>query len=332
MFKRKDGLWQEKMRLNGQTVYFYGKTRNELLQRIKDHKEKEENGELFEVVADEWWDRHSPTLASNTLKGYHPAYIRAKDAFSGQYIKDITYRDIQKYLDLMKNKYPSLKVKQTQRLVFNGIFKFARKMGYIDSIPTEGLECVGTKTKRGTPTSQCIDTIKNSTACTFGLFPFLTLYTGLRRGEALALTYEDIDRKNNLIYVSKSVYYINNKPYIKEPKTEAGKRAVPLLAPLKTVLPKNKKGYLFSNSDGTLLKEYQVEDLLIKYRRETKTTFTPHQLRHAYATILHENGIAAKDAQEILGHAQISTTLDIYTEFRENRAAELSKKLNQLIK
>lgn len=332
MFKRKDGLWQEKLRINGKDKYFYAKTRSELLKKIQNHKEKEDRGELFETVADEWWDRHSPTLAANTLRSYRPAYNRAKETFSGQYIKYITYRDIQKYLDSMKKKYPSLKVKQTQRLVFNGIFKYARKMGYIEVIQTDGLECSGTKTKRGTPSTQCIDAIKKGINCTFGLFPLAILYTGLRRGEALALDYEDIDRKNNLIYVSKSVYYINNKPYIKEPKTEAGKRAVPLLAPLKAVLPKHKSGHLFSDEDGNLLKEYQVEDLLIKYRRETQTSFTPHQLRHAYATILHENGISAKDAQEILGHAQISTTLDIYTEFRENRAAELSAKLNKVIK
>lgn len=332
MFKRKDGLWQEKIRINGKEVYFYGKTRTELLQRIKNHKEKEEHGELFENVADAWWERHSPTLAANTLRSYRPAYIRAKEAFEGQYIKNITYRDIQQYLDSMMHKYPSLKVKQTQRLVFNGIFKFARKMGYIDLIPTDGLECSGTKQKRGTPSVQCIDAIKSNVTCTFGLFPYLILYTGLRRGEALALDYKDFDYKNNLIYITKSVYYINNKPYIKEPKTEAGKRAVPLLAPLKAVLPKKKEGYLFCDDNGELLKEYRVEDLLIKYRRETDTKFTPHQLRHAYATILHENGVAAKDAQEILGHAQISTTLDIYTEFRENRAAELSKRLNKAIK
>lgn len=331
MFKRKDGLWQEKVRISGKDKYFYAKTKAELIKKIQNHKEQEDRGKLFECVADEWWDRHAPTLAANTLKSYQPAYYRAREAFCGEYIKNITYCDIQKYLDSMANRYPSLKVKQTQRLVFNGIFKYARKMGYIQIIQTDGLECTGTKTKRGTPTAQNIEAIKSNVHHSFGLFPYLILYTGLRRGEALALEYSDIDRKNNLIYVSKSVYYINNKPYIKEPKTEAGKRAVPLLSPLKAILPKNKSGFIFCDGDGNLLKEYRVEDLLIKYRRETKTQFTPHQLRHAYATILHENGIAAKDAQEILGHAQISTTLDIYTDFRESRAVELSKRLNSVI-
>ncbi len=332
MEKRKDGRWQERIRINDKYKYFYGHSKSEVLQKIKNFEEKKKDGELFGPIADEWWEKHSVTLAANTLRSYRPAFVRAKEEFERVPITNVTFRDVQSYIDSMQYKYPSLKVKQTQRLVFNGIFKYARKMGYIDTNPIDGLECSGAKSKRSVPESAHLGKIKESVSCTFGLFPFFILYTGLRRGEALALRYEDIDRKSNLVFVTKSVYYVNNKPYIKEPKTEAGKRAVPLLAPLKDVLPKNKKGYIFCDDDGNLLKEYRVEDLLIKYRRETQTEFTPHQLRHAYATILHENGVAAKDAQEVLGHAQISTTLDIYTEFRESRAIELSKRLNKIIK
>ena len=47
------------------------------------------------------------------------------------------------------------------------------------------------------------------------------------------------------------------------------------------------------------------------YQRETGLSITPHQLRHAYATILFEAGLDPKDAQKLLGHANISTTRDI---------------------
>jgi integrase len=167
------------------------------------------------------------------------------------------------------------------------------------------------------------------------MFPYLILYTGLRRGEALALTARDIDFKNNRITVNKSVYYEHNKPRIKQPKTDAGIRTVPLLLPLKEPLRKYckaHKGYLFCDDEGELLPEYRVEDLLIAYRKATGCDFTPHQLRHAFATvILYENGIAAKDAQAVLGHAQVSTTLDIYTEFRDSRIDYITEQINKRI-
>ena len=60
------------------------------------------------------------------------------------------------------------------------------------------------------------------------------------------------------------------------------------------------------------------------YRRETGTSFTAHQLRHSFATIAFENGVDPKTVQIILGHKQLSTTMDIYTDFR-NRALESAK-------
>ena len=55
---------------------------------------------------------------------------------------------------------------------------------------------------------------------------------------------------------------------------------------------------------------------------------TAHQLRHGYATILHDAGIDVKDAQYLLGHSSVSMTQDIYTHIRQSRIVEAGKKLN----
>ena len=85
MFKRKDGLWQEQMTVmdggRKRQKYFYGRTKKEVLQKIRDFQEDQERGPLFETVADEWWDMHEPTLAYNTTKPYRPAIRRAKEHF-----------------------------------------------------------------------------------------------------------------------------------------------------------------------------------------------------------------------------------------------------------
>ena len=56
---------------------------------------------------------------------------------------------------------------------------------------------------------------------------------------------------------------------------------------------------------------------------------TPHQLRHAYATMLFEADIDAKDAQQQLGHSRIDVTLDTYTHIRRKRLNDIAEKLNQ---
>ncbi len=71
-------------------------------------------------------------------------------------------------------------------------------------------------------------------------------------------------------------------------------------------------------------------DLWESYCKESGVTATAHQWRHLYATVLFDAGIEAKDAQVLLGHAQFSTTMDIYTHVKDQRIAKVAKKLNKL--
>ena len=154
----------------------------------------------------------------------------------------------------------------------------------------------------------------------------LALFTGCRRGELLALQYEDINREEGTIIISKSVYFVANKPYIKVPKTEAGKRIIPLLQPLEQILPKKKTGYIL-NQNGNLLTDKQARTLWDKTCQEIGVSCTLHQLRHAYATRLYDLEIDVKSAQQIMGHADIATTQKIYTHLSMERKKQKFEKL-----
>ena len=97
-------------------------------------------------------------------------------------------------------------------------------------------------------------------------------------------------------------------------------------------LPKGKPdALLFPNESGELMRETQFQRQWELYCKATGLSITPHQLRHAYATILFNAGIDDKDAQELLGHANLSTTRDIYTHITQRRREKTAAILNSAV-
>lgn len=166
----------------------------------------------------------------------------------------------------------------------------------------------------------------------------LILGTGLRIGEALALTWSDIDFENQILSVNRTQieYCIHNNgetTYHREyssPKTKAGKRTIPLipnliemLLELKQQRMREKKqfkeayqdtGLLFCNYYGVSLNYSSVVKKMKSICKKTGLEGVhPHTLRHTFATRGLENGIDLKVMQELLGHSKISMTADLYT-------------------
>lgn len=333
LYQRPDGLYEKGVTINGKRVRFRGYSEKEILQKIAAYKEKEEKGPLFETVADKWRDQYEKEVEYYTYEKTKAPYERAKTFFAGYYIKNITPQDINRFYNDLSAKGYAKKTINNQRAILSNIFKVALLDGHITNNPVALVNLPRNlpKTKRSLPSDDEIKLVKNSTDCTFGLFAYFLMYTGCRKGEALALQYGDIDLKNKKIRISKAVYFVGNQPQIKQPKTDAGTREIPLLDKLAPYIPKGKKSdYVFS-PDG--LKPYDDSAFRRQwyaYQKESGVTATPHQLRHAYATMLYEAGIDEKLAQELMGHADISTTKNIYTHIRLSRMEDAANKLNSI--
>ena len=141
--------------------------------------------------------------------------------------------------------------------------------------------------------------------------------------------YEDIDRVKKRIKIKRSAYNVSTKPEIKEPKTAAGIRSVPLLPALAAALPDKKHGFIFSINNGQSPAPVWVIDHAYKaYQKRTGITVSPHEIRHGYATALHEAGVDYKTAQQLLGHAQLSTTMDIYTDILDTSIDKVSAQMD----
>ena len=148
------------------------------------------------------------------------------------------------------------------------------------------------------------------------------------------MTYGDIDRQNNVIHVTKSVYHEGTKPLIKQPKTEAGIRTVPILEPLKAVLPIGPPDrFLFSEDGGkTPLKHEQFKRAWRDWQIKTGATCTAHQLRHSFATMLLELDVDPKIAQALLGHSTEAMTREVYTHLRRDVLTQEAEKIDNLLK
>lgn len=161
---------------------------------------------------------------------------------------------------------------------------------------------------------------ENKPSYLFGIL--FTLYTGLRIGELLALTWKDIDFTNKIVKITKTKYYAkddNNKSqeYIDKPKSKASIREIPLANKLCAMLKEHKKNqnsqYVICNkkNETMLVRSYQQ----IFYNIQKKLNINPlnfHSLRHTFATRAIENGIDVKTLSELLGHENTTITLKRY--------------------
>ena len=331
-YVRPDGLHETIIKINGKRKAFRGKTDREVWEKVKSYRADVAAGktETFENVAHAWWNEIEPTLAPNSLRNYSPAYERAIEEFKGEDVASITAKEIEKYVNRFAKTHAK-KTVITQRQIIRQILNKAQREGYIAYNPADAVLLPKNlpQAKRRAPGPAQIQLIKNSLDKPFGLFAYLIYYTGCRRGEALALRYEDIDRKAKKVRINKSAYYIGARPYIKSPKTEAGNRVIPLLSALAAVLPDKKHGYIFSDDGGNSpMMDHRVTKAYAAYQAAAGVTVSPHEIRHGYATALHDAGVDYKTAQQLLGHAQLSTTMDIYTDVLDNTISDAAAKMD----
>ena len=316
----------------GKRKYFYGDTMREINAKIMEYTEAAERGRTFSEVAAEWWDKIIDTLAMQSVNTYECAMRRAVDHFKDDPVKGITPKKIRAFLQTVAKRGYAMKTMSTQRMVVNQIMSHAVLEGDIEVNPCTAVQIPKDlpRTKRTSATSTDEQIILETTDG--WMFPFFALMTGMRRGEILALQWRDVDFENNLIMVTKSVAHHNNQPVIKSPKTEAGRRVVPLLPQLRERLeqiePRIPNNYIFSVDGVSPMTNMQFSKLLKEYHERTGTTFTAHQLRHSFATNAFEAGVSGKSVQEIIGHKQLATTMDMYTDFRLDALKEAADLLS----
>lgn len=317
----------------------------------------------FKDIAESWHDAVWDSYRDGTKACYTSLYNRAIAKHGDVEAADLLSSDISNHLQELSSQDLSKKSIKTLLTLYKLIYLFAinddRYNRHVSSNPATNAKLpdkMKAAKKREAPEDEIVEKIRaNAATARFGLFAVVLTGTGYRRGECLALQWNDIDFKADTVNCTKAIVYRNGKASLGPPKTDKAMREVPLLPDVKTVLkkPPSAKGthYIFCGEDPTKpmpestfrrnWKRYCVDMGLIDIEERESTdakgkkcvrllyhnTLTPHVLRHGYATMLYDAGTDVYTAQVLLGHANVETTIGIYTHLSKRKKQDSLDKL-----
>lgn len=333
MKKRPDGRYAKSVTIKGKRVFFYGKTKAEVERKIYAYNHKP--SVTLQNALQSFLSYKEGQVSYKTFEGYRAPLKRIVSEFGNDPVEEITPGMIQAFINELAGQGYGISAVSRHKVILNMFFDWyiTQDDSNLKYNPCSSVRVPSSLTysPRDMADRSDIQKVKESLGVPFGLFAYALLYTGLRPGELLALTSKDI--RNGQIYVTKSLSYHSNKPYINPPKTKSGIRSVAILKPLADALPKF-KGYLFSSDGGKSplsQTEYRHRWKAYKKAAGLSDDFTPYLLRHEFASICHDAGLSAKDTQALMGHADIQTTLGIYTHIEKSRQDRSFDKLNQFV-
>ena len=392
--KRDDGRYQVRLtvgRKDGKPIikYFYSSKSISDARRQRDEWMDTHNfgydgvptpamdgGMTVDAWVEKWLTSYKGQMEANTRDFY---YYKAQ-AFQNFKREGIRYGDmaisaimpihLTEYLNSLSGKSKS--TIRSAKMTIQQIFDTARMNGLIprdvcaDLIDTvKSMRLKGTYEGHDALPRDTIDLIcQNYHRHRAGLLVMICMFSGLRPGEAAGLQWEDVDMKNNILHVrqARDLKHAADK----STKTETGVRDVPIFAPLKRALQRNRDmtGYLCTRADGKPHSKESAEQAFDSFRyflerivnnvpnpeqaqgfrkdkfiaalQEQKkewiaVDFTMYDLRVTFCTTLYDAGVDLKTAQKLMGHKDATTTLRIYTKLSEQRKVDSTDKMEQFL-
>lgn len=343
---------------DGSRKFFDGKTKKEA-----ERKRDEAKAKLFYG-----WDIGNNTTFGEMADLYLQEYmaqkklhIRTKESTKGIFdryliptLGDMKLRDIKPaHIDKMLLKYSDLsKSTQNKILIYaNKVFAKAIENDIIPRSPTVNKKPTAEKPDKVRPltNAQCEQLLAATKGTRVYPFIVLALFSGLRKGEALALMWKDLDFENDLIHVERSLVFpqSNRQGEINEAmKSDSAHRTIPMAPEIKKVLlaerRKTNSVFVFHLRNGDHISAESFRSMwdIVTYRtiggpatgHHVHATLdfhvTPHQLRHTCCTRWIANGMTPKEAQYLMGHSSPDITMGVYADYiAEQELTNTAKKL-----
>lgn len=347
------------------------KKENELLHRID--KGQKINNRSAKITLNDYFDNWLEMYAKSgrkattctNYKSYYNTYIR--ETIGKRTIVKITKADCQKIINEMVREGKKHSTLANLKSCLNIVFDCAIDDDIIVKNPVKNIQLPQTEsTKReAIPQEQIeifMDYVKNSEKFSYSYPAFVVLFnSGMRIGEMIALTWDDVDFKSGEININKSLNRYRKKDYgftlaVGSTKSRTSTRIIIMSNAVKLVLMQlkmkstqitptlpyvddagnvrgNVTGFIFINSVGNVWSEPTFRELINRItkqynkeaERENKTrieNFCPHQSRHTYTSLAYTAGADMKTVSQMLGHASTSVTFDTYTHLSEEKKKE----------
>lgn len=216
---RKDGRYQGSYTDETGRHYLYNRDPEQLYHKLQEAgMPKEEETPTFREIAESWEREHREEITQRTWNNYEPHYNDILARHGNKEIQQVTALEIINHLTSSKAKGYSATVVNSIRSIYRMIFDYAiaNDLAQYNPVTSVRLPKGLKRGKRVAPTDAQIKTICANVGAPFGLFPFCLLCTGMRKSEALALTWEDVDFEQQEISVTKSLdYTVGAKPTVK---------------------------------------------------------------------------------------------------------------------
>ena len=338
-----EGLTEKKADKLAKEEYLNFKNRCKGLSAFNENmRYKELTEEYFKVYAP---NKLKPITAYNYEKMVNYHFM---DYFGNKKLKDITpgmLTDFFCKLTITNNKGEEVPIgfATAKKLytIMQSVFHFAVSQGYLKETPCKGVILPSKDVTKDEKRKYLLEDELPRFIKLFDGYSVLNtivkvlLYTGMRSGEALGLQWSDIDFDKRLITINHTLSDVGGKHFLTTPKTKTSHRNIYITDSLLEILKEHKKkqhelafmlGGQFEHPEMVFTSElgnYKDRSCLnTSFKRFLKGTefefMTLHCLRHSNATLLLNEGVDLKIVSEHLGHSDVGTTANIYTDVLES--------------
>lgn len=359
--QRKDGRYSAKFKSkSGKRIEKYFDKLAEARKWLLEAKYEDAHGDISsstDMAVDAWFNYwiseiKVKTVRWSTLSSYKDRYNKnIKEIIGNMVVSDVKPMHCQNVLNVMDNNgYVGSSMART-KATLSAMFSDAYENGLIAANPvTKSVKCPkkpekNTKVLTLDEQERFLTAAKESVNYKHFLF---ILQTGVRSSELRGLKWDDVDFQNRIIHIRRNVTHdSNNNRFITgELKTSSGQRDIPmtktaydLLMAMKCQQAAKKNrviqfefaDHVFLNRNGRLLPNSNYDRYLEKICDKAGIErISMHTLRHTFATRCIESGMKPKTLQKILGHANISMTMDLYVHVTEEEKEKEMRKFEQM--
>ena len=302
-----------------------------------------------------WLKSHADKrLRPTSLYNYRSVFknhIESERELQALKLEDARHQHIQSLIDRKAKEGYSYKYMRLMRSVLSDPFQMAVKLGYIPRNPASLVEVPHTPTKphRALNVEEAKQLLAASRGDRFEAYYILCLFLPFRRGEALALRWQDVDFERAVIHINGTLYRSGGKLVRGETKTTNSTRTVAMPSYVAQALRKHQAlqkamelraphgrwqhlDYVFTTKYGTPIEPADMERSWRAMRTKAKLEGVKlHDLRRSAGSLMLKEGVSLQAVSKMMGHSSIRITGDVYTHIFEEEQRDAANRIDKLL-